>query len=316
MRVASAKVLRQQHGTSGTRVMWLEPNGQETVSGIESAVLRQHHMLQGSGSPCRVQQESDLIYPKLWKHYSGHSVINWLGGLSGFKEINILLTVCLQQNTQDEDPQVVTYAQVSHSVSSLKWVLATPLSSLSGGLQDSEDRQAEEDRWMDSQVGPVFSDHPGFPPPQHQPPLSLSPAAGYCIWRPPRCDLRSAEPLDPQTEDKCILSLPVRGAPSRAQCVCCSGHSLAQKGPRPHTPGRGTPRTLGRHRTCPQWVLPGCGLLIETSWNSWGPLRVTRFFPQRYSRTLEIKEMDFSIIQEWNEKTKMEMRECLHWRIM
>ncbi|XP_013973869.2 leukocyte immunoglobulin-like receptor subfamily B member 3 isoform X3 [Canis lupus familiaris] len=56
------------------------------------------------------------------------------------------------QNTQDEDPQVVTYAQVSHSVSSLKWVLATPLSSLSGGLQDSEDRQAEEDRWMDSQA--------------------------------------------------------------------------------------------------------------------------------------------------------------------
>ncbi|CAD7692167.1 unnamed protein product [Nyctereutes procyonoides] len=46
------------------------------------------------------------------------------------------------QNTQDEDPQGVMYAQVSHSVSSLEWVLATPLSSL----------QAEEDRWMDSQA--------------------------------------------------------------------------------------------------------------------------------------------------------------------
>ncbi|XP_041594722.1 leukocyte immunoglobulin-like receptor subfamily A member 6 isoform X2 [Vulpes lagopus] len=38
------------------------------------------------------------------------------------------------QNTQDEDPQGVTYAQVSHSVSSLKRVLATPLSYLLGRL--------------------------------------------------------------------------------------------------------------------------------------------------------------------------------------
>uniref|UniRef100_A0A8C0KXM0 Ig-like domain-containing protein n=1 Tax=Canis lupus dingo TaxID=286419 RepID=A0A8C0KXM0_CANLU len=55
---------------------------------------------------------------------------------------NLPLTVCLQKNTQDEEPHGDMYAQV----------LATPPSSLSGGLQDSEDRQAEEDRWMDSQA--------------------------------------------------------------------------------------------------------------------------------------------------------------------
>uniref|UniRef100_A0A8C0R3D9 Ig-like domain-containing protein n=1 Tax=Canis lupus dingo TaxID=286419 RepID=A0A8C0R3D9_CANLU len=62
--------------------------------------------------------------------------------ISSQRETNLPLTVCLQKNTQDEEPHGDMYAQV----------LATPPSSLSGGLQDSEDRQAEEDRWMDSQA--------------------------------------------------------------------------------------------------------------------------------------------------------------------
>uniref|UniRef100_A0A8C0KXC8 Leukocyte immunoglobulin-like receptor subfamily A member 6 n=1 Tax=Canis lupus dingo TaxID=286419 RepID=A0A8C0KXC8_CANLU len=125
---------------------------------------------------CRKSSKKGLRHPRgggaLWADPG------WAQGSSqreprevGKADTNLPLTVCLQKNTQDEEPHGDMYAQV----------LATPPSSLSGGLQDSEDRQAEEDRWMDSQVGPVFSDHPGFPPPQHQPPLSLSPAAGCCI---------------------------------------------------------------------------------------------------------------------------------------
>ncbi|XP_022347571.1 leukocyte immunoglobulin-like receptor subfamily A member 6 isoform X1 [Enhydra lutris kenyoni] len=57
-----------------------------------------------------------------------------------------------RQNTQDEDPQGPTYAQVSRSRSRLSWGLATSPSPVSEGLLDSEDRQAEEDRQTDCQV--------------------------------------------------------------------------------------------------------------------------------------------------------------------
>ncbi|XP_047566294.1 leukocyte immunoglobulin-like receptor subfamily B member 3 isoform X6 [Lutra lutra] len=57
-----------------------------------------------------------------------------------------------RQNTQDEDPQGPTYAQVSRSRSRLSWGLATSPSPMSEGLLDSEDRQAEEDRQTDCQV--------------------------------------------------------------------------------------------------------------------------------------------------------------------
>ncbi|XP_022348134.1 leukocyte immunoglobulin-like receptor subfamily B member 3 [Enhydra lutris kenyoni] len=56
------------------------------------------------------------------------------------------------RNTQDEDPQGPTYAQVSRSRSRLSWGLATSPSPVSEGLLDSEDRQAEEDRQTDCQV--------------------------------------------------------------------------------------------------------------------------------------------------------------------
>ncbi|XP_044932886.1 leukocyte immunoglobulin-like receptor subfamily B member 3 isoform X6 [Mustela putorius furo] len=75
-----------------------------------------------------------------------------------------------QQNTQD-DPQGTTYAQVSQSRSRLRWGLATSPSPMSEGLLDSEDRQAEEDRQTDCQVGP-FSEFLGFPFLNHKPPLS------------------------------------------------------------------------------------------------------------------------------------------------
>ncbi|XP_034842153.1 leukocyte immunoglobulin-like receptor subfamily B member 3 isoform X5 [Mirounga leonina] len=55
------------------------------------------------------------------------------------------------RNTQDEDPQRSTYAQVSHSRSRLRQGLAPSPSPVSGGLLDSEDRQAEEDRQTDCQ---------------------------------------------------------------------------------------------------------------------------------------------------------------------
>ncbi|XP_044932881.1 leukocyte immunoglobulin-like receptor subfamily A member 6 isoform X1 [Mustela putorius furo] len=74
------------------------------------------------------------------------------------------------QNTQD-DPQGTTYAQVSQSRSRLRWGLATSPSPMSEGLLDSEDRQAEEDRQTDCQVGP-FSEFLGFPFLNHKPPLS------------------------------------------------------------------------------------------------------------------------------------------------
>uniref|UniRef100_M3Z2D6 Ig-like domain-containing protein n=1 Tax=Mustela putorius furo TaxID=9669 RepID=M3Z2D6_MUSPF len=57
-----------------------------------------------------------------------------------------------QQNTQDEDPQRPTYAQVSLSRSRFRWGLATSPFPVSEGLLDSEDRQAEENRQTDCQV--------------------------------------------------------------------------------------------------------------------------------------------------------------------
>ncbi|XP_014390825.1 PREDICTED: leukocyte immunoglobulin-like receptor subfamily B member 3 [Myotis brandtii] len=57
-----------------------------------------------------------------------------------------------QQNRQDEDPQGVTYAQVNLSRPRPRQGMATPPSSISGGLLDKKGRQAEEDRQMDSQA--------------------------------------------------------------------------------------------------------------------------------------------------------------------
>ncbi|XP_066230522.1 leukocyte immunoglobulin-like receptor subfamily B member 3 isoform X1 [Saccopteryx leptura] len=57
-----------------------------------------------------------------------------------------------RQNRHDEDPQRVTYAQVNHSRSRLRQRMATSPSSLSGGLLDTKDRQAEGDKQMDSQA--------------------------------------------------------------------------------------------------------------------------------------------------------------------
>ncbi|XP_066228693.1 leukocyte immunoglobulin-like receptor subfamily B member 4 [Saccopteryx leptura] len=56
-----------------------------------------------------------------------------------------------QQNRHNEDPQGVTYAQVTLSRSRLRQGMATS-AALSGGLVDRKDRQAEGDRQMDSQT--------------------------------------------------------------------------------------------------------------------------------------------------------------------
>ncbi|XP_059009598.1 leukocyte immunoglobulin-like receptor subfamily A member 6 isoform X1 [Mustela lutreola] len=77
-----------------------------------------------------------------------------------------------RQKTQDEDPQGTTYVQVSRSRSRLGYGLATSPSPMSEGLLDSEDRQAEENRQMDCQVGPFFSEFPGIPLLNHKPSLS------------------------------------------------------------------------------------------------------------------------------------------------
>uniref|UniRef100_A0A8C9JN27 Leukocyte immunoglobulin-like receptor subfamily B member 3 n=1 Tax=Panthera tigris altaica TaxID=74533 RepID=A0A8C9JN27_PANTA len=55
-----------------------------------------------------------------------------------------------RQDAEDGDPQGTTYAQVSHS--RLSRGPATSPSPLWGGLPDTEDKQAEEDRQMDSQA--------------------------------------------------------------------------------------------------------------------------------------------------------------------
>uniref|UniRef100_A0A667I6U6 Ig-like domain-containing protein n=1 Tax=Lynx canadensis TaxID=61383 RepID=A0A667I6U6_LYNCA len=57
-----------------------------------------------------------------------------------------------RQDAEDGDPQGTTYAQVSHSRSRLSRGPATSPSPLWGGLPDTEDKQAEEDRQMDSQA--------------------------------------------------------------------------------------------------------------------------------------------------------------------
>ncbi|XP_032181945.1 leukocyte immunoglobulin-like receptor subfamily A member 6 [Mustela erminea] len=76
------------------------------------------------------------------------------------------------QNTQDEDHQGPMYVQVGPSRSRLRWGLATSPSPMSEGLLDLEDRQAEKERQMDSQVGPFFPELPGFHLLNHKPPFS------------------------------------------------------------------------------------------------------------------------------------------------
>ncbi|ELK36952.1 Leukocyte immunoglobulin-like receptor subfamily B member 4 [Myotis davidii] len=90
-----------------------------------------------------------------------------------------VLSHCLQQNRQDEGPQGVTYVQVNCSRPRPRQRMATSLSPLLGGLLDTKGRQAEEDRQMDSQVGPVLSRPPGFPQPQPRF-IPLSPPAPGC----------------------------------------------------------------------------------------------------------------------------------------
>ncbi|XP_042824157.1 leukocyte immunoglobulin-like receptor subfamily B member 3 isoform X10 [Panthera tigris] len=89
------------------------------------------------------------------------------------------------QDAEDGDPQGTTYAQVSHSRSRLSRGPATSPSPLWGGLPDTEDKQAEEDRQMDSQVGPLFSRLPGSPHANHTPPLSLRPLQAAASDAPP-----------------------------------------------------------------------------------------------------------------------------------
>ncbi|XP_032984197.1 leukocyte immunoglobulin-like receptor subfamily B member 4 isoform X3 [Rhinolophus ferrumequinum] len=62
------------------------------------------------------------------------------------------------QNRHNKDPQGVTYDQVNLSRSRFRRGVATPPSPLSGGLLDTKDRHAEEDRPMDSQA--ASSDDP------------------------------------------------------------------------------------------------------------------------------------------------------------
>ncbi|XP_014649679.1 PREDICTED: leukocyte immunoglobulin-like receptor subfamily B member 4 [Ceratotherium simum simum] len=57
-----------------------------------------------------------------------------------------------QQGPHDEDPQGVTYAQVNHSRSRLRWGVATSCSPLSEESLDTKTRQAEEDRQVDRQA--------------------------------------------------------------------------------------------------------------------------------------------------------------------
>ncbi|EPQ02442.1 Leukocyte immunoglobulin-like receptor subfamily A member 6, partial [Myotis brandtii] len=67
------------------------------------------------------------------------------------------------QTRQDEGPQGVMFAHVSHSRPRPRQRMATSPSSLSEELLDTKGRQAEGDRQMDSPVGPILCRPPGFP---------------------------------------------------------------------------------------------------------------------------------------------------------
>ena len=169
------------------------------------------------------------------------------------------LTVSLQQNRPHDDPQGLTYTQVTRSTSRPRQGMAASPSPLSEELLDTKGRQAEEDRQMDSQVGPVLSRPQASPTPTTFHPSHFPPAPGCCICCPPGCDLRPADPLGPQTGDKGTLRLPVRGTPKCAQFVCFSGHPVDKEGPRPQIPGRGpagTPEGTGAAPKDTQLVTP------------------------------------------------------------
>ncbi|XP_035868540.1 leukocyte immunoglobulin-like receptor subfamily A member 3 [Phyllostomus discolor] len=91
-----------------------------------------------------------------------------------------------QQNGTRDSSKEVTYTQVNCR-SRLRQGMDPSPSSLSEKLLNMEGRQAEEDRQMDRQAA-ASEDPQG-------------------------CDLRPADPVDPQTGDKSTPILPIRGAP-------------------------------------------------------------------------------------------------------
>ena len=174
--------------------------------------------------------------------------LDWRVSTVGTKIRWFCLTVSLQQNRPHDDLQGLTCAQVTHSTSRPRQEMAVFPSPLSEELLDTKGRQVEEDRQMDSEVGPILSRPQASPTPTRFHPSLCPPAPGCCICSPPGCDLCPADPLDPQTGDKCTPFLPIKGAPRRAQCIRCSVRPLAKGGPRPHTPGwrpAGTPEGTG-----------------------------------------------------------------------
>lgn len=82
-----------------------------------------------------------------------------------------------QQNRHNKDPQGVMFDQANVSRSRFRWGVATPPSLLSGGLLDMKGRHTEEDRPMDSRVGPILSTPQVSPSTNHVPSLSLSPCS-------------------------------------------------------------------------------------------------------------------------------------------
>ena len=82
--------------------------------------------------------------------------LDWWVSTVGTRIHWLCLTVSLQQNRPDDDPQGLTYTQVTRSTSRPRQGMAASPSPLSEELLDTKGRETEEDRQMDSQVSPIL----------------------------------------------------------------------------------------------------------------------------------------------------------------
>ena len=139
--------------------------------------------------------------------------LDWRVSTVGTRIHWFCLTVSLQQNRSHDDPQGVTCVQVTSSTSRLRKGMAASPSPLSEELLDTKGRQADEDRQMDSEVGPILPRPQASPTPTRFHPSLCPPAPGLCICCTSGCDICPADPHDPQMGDKCTPFLPVRGTP-------------------------------------------------------------------------------------------------------
>nr|XP_042125938.1 leukocyte immunoglobulin-like receptor subfamily A member 3 [Peromyscus maniculatus bairdii] len=182
---------------------------------------------------------------EIW--HSGYAVENWPEIPRGTGRHCLSLTTSLLQRPAEEDPQGETYAQVKGS--RLRRAGAVLPSVMSGEVLDTKDGQAEDDREMDSQSGPLLGSPGALPLVSWCAPPTVRLAADAQAAR-PRLELPKrwrCEAVQPPTRHDCGSPLsagprsPRAGAPGPVSGNGRMWRAARQLAPRP---GAAEPRAL------------------------------------------------------------------------